>query len=135
LTFWPSSWISSVPICARSRASAITLSLVRLRSGPRVKGHHAIGAGFVAAFDDGDVSAVRIVAAGERRLESVFGIQAQAGDAAIAGFELHQHLGQLGVAGRSGHQADVRRAFEDALAFLLRHASQHAESFSFAVRA
>jgi hypothetical protein len=76
---------------------------------------------------------VRIVAAGERRIESFVGVQAQAGDAAVARFELHQHLGQLGVAGRAGHQADVRRALENLLAFLLRHASEHAEHFALAV--
>src|SRR5437016_4975172 len=57
--------------------------------------HYAVRAGFVAALDDGDVGAMRIVAAGERRLERVFGIEAQARDAAIARFELHQHLRQL----------------------------------------
>ena len=36
------------------------------------------------------------------------------------------------VAGRAGHQADVRRALEDLLAFLLRHASQHAEDLALA---
>ena len=59
---------------------------------PARERHHAIGAGFVAAFDDGDVGAVRIVAARERRIEGFVGIEAQAGDAAVAGFELHQHF-------------------------------------------
>src|SRR5260370_6779350 len=31
--------------------------------------YHAICAGFIAALDDGDVGAMRIVAAGERRIE------------------------------------------------------------------
>jgi hypothetical protein len=94
--------------------------------------HHAIGARFVAAFDDRDVGAVGIVAARERRVESLFGIEAQAGDVAVAGFDLHQHLTQPRIARRPGHQADVRRALEDLLAFLLRHAPQHAENLAFA---
>ncbi len=94
---------------------------------------HAVGAAFVAAFDDGDVGAVGIVAAREGSFESFFGVEAQAGDAAVARFELHQHLRELGVAGRSGHQADVRGALEDALAFLLRDAAEDAEDFAFAV--
>jgi len=77
---------------ARRRASAITLSPVRLRSGPRVNGTTQYAQFFVAAFDDGDVGAVRVVAARERRVERLIGIEAQPGDAAGAGFELHQHL-------------------------------------------
>jgi len=49
--------------------------------------------------------------------------QAQAGDAAVAGFELDQHRFQLGVAGGARDQADVRGAAEDFLAFLLGHAT------------
>ena len=45
---------------------------------PARERHHAIGAGLVAAFDDGDVGAMRIVAARERGLEGVVGIEAQA---------------------------------------------------------
>ena len=78
---------------------------------------------------------MRIVAAGERRIEGFVRIQAEPGDAAIAGLELHQHFGQPRVAGRAGHQADVRRALENLLAFLLRHASQHAEDLALARRA
>ncbi len=100
---------------------------------PARERHHAIGARFVAAFDDGDVGAVRIVAPGERRFERLIVIQAQAGDAAVSGFQLHQHFRQPGVAGRSGNQADVRRALEDAFAFLLRHAAQNSKHLAFAV--
>ena len=71
------------------RAGAAALRTARERD-------HAIGAGFVAAFDDREVGAMRIVAAGHRRLEGVLGIEAQAGDAAVAGFELHQHLREAG---------------------------------------
>ena len=95
--------------------------------------HHAIGARFVAAFDDGDVSAMRIVALRERCFEGLIVVQAQAGDAAISGFQLHQHLRQLRVAGRSGHQADVRRALEDALAFLLRDTTEYSKHLTLAV--
>ena len=41
---------------------------------------------------------------------------------------LHQHLTEAGVTGRAGHQADVRGALENLLAFLLCHAAEHAES-------
>ncbi len=107
-------------------AGAATLGTARER-------HHAIGAGFVAALDDGDVGAVRIVAAREGRVEGFFRVQAQAGDMAIAGFQLHQHFGELRIAGRSCHQAHEWRALEDSLAFLLRHAAQYAENFAAAV--
>ncbi len=100
--------------------------------GPAREGDDAVGAGFVAAFDDGDVGAVRIVAAGERGVEGLFGVEAQTGDAAVAGFELHQHLAEAGIAGRPGHQADVRGAFEDLLPLLLGHAAEHAENLAFA---
>ena len=55
------------------------------------------------------------------------GIETQAGDALVAGFELHQHFRQFRVAGRACHQAHVRRAVEDLLAFLLGHAADHRE--------
>ena len=103
--------------------------------GPARERHHAIGAGFVAAFDDRDVGAVRIVAPREGRFERLIVVQAQAGDAAVSAFQLHQHLRQLGIAGRSRYQADVRGALENALAFLLRHATQHAKHFALAVTA
>ena len=75
---------------------------------------------------------MRIVAARERRIESLVGIEAQAGDAPVAGFELHQHLAAAWYSWPTRHQADVRRALEDLLAFLLRHAAQHAEDFALA---
>ena len=91
------------------------------------EGHHAIGAGFVAAFDDGEVGAVRVVAARERRVEGFGVVEAQAGDAAVAAFELDQHFAEVGVAGRPGDQRNVRRAVEDLFALLLGDAAQHAE--------
>src|ERR1035438_10202892 len=102
---------------------------------PAREGHHAIGARLVAAFDDGDVGAMRIVAAGERRIEGFVSIQAEAGDVAIARLKLHQHFGEPGVAGGACHQADVRRALENLFALLLRHASQHPEDLALARRA
>ena len=117
---------------ASSRASSHHAGAGAAALRPARERHHAIGAALVAAFDDRDVGAVRIVAARERRVESLVGVQAQTRDAPVAGFELHQHLRQLGVAGRSRHQADVRRAFEDLLAFLLRHAAQHGEHLALA---
>ena len=69
------------------------------------------------------IGAVRIVAAGVRSFESLIAIEAEAGDALIAGFELHQHFRQAGIAGGAGDHAYVRRAVEDLFAFLLRHAA------------
>ena len=48
---------------------------------------HAVGAVFVAAFDDRQKCFIRVVAAGERRFEGVFGVETQAGDALLAGFD------------------------------------------------
>src|SRR5690242_4921924 len=95
--------------------------------------HNTIGARFVAAFDDGDVRAMRIIAAGERGFESFVGIENQAGDAAVAGFELHQHLGKLRIAGRAGDQAHMRGALEDPLTFLLGHAAEDSKHFALAM--
>ena len=78
---------------------------------------------------------MRIVAARERSIEGFGGIEAEAGDALVAGFELHQHFRQPGVAGGPGDQADVRRPIEDLLAFLLGDAAEHAEDFALADRA
>ena len=91
------------------------------------KRHHAICARFVAAFDDGDVRAVGIIAARERRVESFVRFQTQARHPAISGLDPHQHFTQLVIAGRSAHQADVRRPVENLFALLLRHATQNAE--------
>src|SRR5205814_450350 len=51
------------------------------------KRYHTVRTGFVATLDDGDVSAMRIVAACERSVEGLGGIQTQAGDSAVAAFE------------------------------------------------
>ena len=78
---------------------------------------------------------MRIVAPRERGVESLAGFQAQARHTTIAGFELYQHFGQPGIAGRPGHQAHMRSSLEDALPFLLRHASNHGEHFALAAGA
>ena len=75
---------------------------------------------------------MRIVAAREGRVEGLIGIEAEAGDALVAGFELHQHLGQLRVAGGTGDQAHMRRALEDFLALLLGHAADDGEDLALA---
>ncbi len=64
-----------------------------------------------------------MIATGHRRFERILGIQAQPGDAAVAGFKLHQHLRKPVIAGRAAHQADVRSFFEYPFAFLLGHAA------------
>src|SRR5258708_6608091 len=49
---------------------------------PTCKRHHTVRARFVAALDDRDIRAVRIVAPRERRVEGLISIEAQPGDAA-----------------------------------------------------
>src|SRR6202011_1395506 len=101
-----------------------------LRS-PRER-NHAVCARFVAAFNDGDVRTVRIVAPREWGLEGLVGIETQARNAPVAGLEPHQHLRQFGVTGRACNQAHVRRFVENLLAFLLRHASEYTKDLAFA---
>ena len=61
--------------------------------------HDAIGAGVVAAFDDGEVRTQRIVAAGDFGFEGLVGVQIEAGDATAAGFNLIEELRELAVTG------------------------------------
>ena len=57
-------------------------------------GDDAVGAEFVAAFDDGDVAAVGVGAGGELGLEGHVGLAVvEAGDAGFAGFEAGEHVG------------------------------------------
>ena len=44
-----------------------------------------------------------------------------------SGFQLHQHLREIAVAGRSADQGDVRGAIENLFAFLLRYATEDSE--------
>ena len=111
-------------LCKHGCGSAAALFAPRVRDD-------AIGAELVAAFDDGDVSAVRILARGEFGFECLFGLPVvEPGDAILAGFKSAQHLGQLAIRGRTGDERHIRRALEDLLAFLLRHTAQHAEAFA-----
>ena len=66
-------------------ARAAALGTARVR-------HDAIGAGVVAAFDDGDVGADGIVAAGDFGFKSFVGVEIEARDAAAARFELVHQL-------------------------------------------
>ena len=75
--------------------------------------HHAIGAVLVAAFDDGDVGAMRIVAPCQRRFERLVSVQVQTGYPAIPRFDAHQQLRQLVVTRRAADHGDVRRLFEN----------------------
>src|ERR1035437_81722 len=53
--------------------------------------HHAIGAELIAAFNDGDVSPMRVGAGGELGLESLVGLAiVKPGDATSPSFDLNQ---------------------------------------------
>jgi hypothetical protein len=75
---------------------------------------------------------MRIIPARERRIEGLIGIETQPRNALVAGLELHQHLRQFRIACRTRHQAHVRRALEDLLAFLLGDTADYGEDFPFA---
>ena len=107
------------------------------------KRHHAVGTELVASLDDRDVAAVRIGAGGKLGLETLIGLAVvetgntnQAADHSPGlifrnpSFELCEHLGQIPIGSRPAHQRDMRRTLKDLLAFLLRDASEHAESLS-----
>ena len=59
----------------------------------------AVGAGIVAALNDGEIGAKGIVAARDFGFESFLGIEVEAGDAASAGFKLGNEIGEPAVAG------------------------------------
>ena len=64
---------------------------------PRVR-HHAVGAELVAALDDGDVAAVRVLPRRELGFERLVRLAiVEAGDAGLARFQPRQHLRQLAV--------------------------------------
>ena len=65
-----------------------------------------------------------MVAPGQFGLEGFVGVGVQAGDAALARFQLRQQQRQLAIAGRAADQAHPRRALENALALLLRDAAR-----------
>ena len=91
--------------------------------------HHAVGAGVIAAFDDSQIGAKRIVAPRDIGFESFVGIEIETHHAAAARFDLGDKFGQLAVACRSADETDPRRALENVFAFLLRQASEHADDF------
>ena len=108
---------------------------------------NAVGAEFIATFNDRDVSAVRIAAGSKFRLKALVGLAiVEAGDAnqvprcasQVAGprirqksapctLQLRQHVGQFSIRGGATDQRDVRRALENFFAFLLSHAAQDSE--------
>ncbi len=100
--------------------------------GPAGEWDNTIGAGLVAALNDGYVGAVRIVPASKRSVKSLIGIETQTGNPALARLKLDKHLGQPGVACRTGHQIHMRSTFEDTFAFLLRDAPDHPEKLALA---
>ena len=96
--------------------------------------NNAVGAELVAAFDDGDVAAVRIGPRGELGVEGLVGLAVvETSDAGLPRLKPVEHLRQVPIAGRTGDQRDVGRALEDALAFLLSDAAEDAEELAFAL--
>src|SRR5579862_7430546 len=94
-------------------------------------GHHAVGAELVAALDDGDVAAIGVLPGGKFGFESLVGLAVvESGDTVLAGLKSGQHLRKFPVGSRARYQRNVRRALEDLLALLLRHAPQHSETFA-----
>ena len=49
---------------------------------------------------------------------------------AVPCLDLHQHLGQVAIRGRTTNHGNVRGALENPFAFLLRDAAQHAKDFA-----
>ena len=95
--------------------------------------HHTIRARLVAALNNRQVGAPRIIPSRHLRLKRFVGIRIQPGDALIPCFQLRQHLRQFAVACGTANQAHPGRALEDLLAFLLRHAAQHSDHLAFAL--
>ena len=69
---------------------------------------------------------MRIAARGELGLKGLVGLAVvQAGYAAVPCVNLHQHLVQIAVGRRAGHQRDMRGLLENLFAFLLGHTTDH----------
>src|SRR3954454_4963258 len=80
----------------------------------------AVGTELVAAFDDRDVTAIRIRPDRERCVKRLIGLAViESSDTPLPCFDLNQHLGKISVRRRSGNQRNVWGALEDLLAFLL----------------
>ncbi len=92
---------------------------------PARERHHAIRASLVAAFNDCQIRAPRIVAPRHRRFERFVRIGIESGHALVPCLDPRQQLRQFPVTRRPAHQADPRRALENSFAFLLRHATEH----------
>ena len=119
---------SAAPPPAPTPTPATTLPAPRIR-------HHAVGAELVAPLHDRDVSAMRVRPRGELRLEGLLGLPVvQPRDPPLARLQPHQHLRQLPIARRPRHKRHIRRALEDPLALLLRHAAQHGEPLALALQ-
>ena len=94
-------------------------------------GHDAVRAKFVAAFNDGDVPAMRVGTGSELGFKALVGLAiVEAGDVAVPGLDLYQHLRKITVRRRAAHHGDVRSAVEDLFPFLLGDAPENAEDLS-----
>src|SRR5207253_3104324 len=93
------------------------------------EGHNAVRAEFVAAFDDGDVAAMRIAARRKLGLKALVGLAIVEAGRPLPFLDLDQHLRQIAVRRRSADHGNVRRALENFLAFLLCDAAEDSEFF------
>src|SRR5580704_2452772 len=98
--------------------------------GPARIGHHAIRASLVAALDDGEIGAEGMIAPRQFSFECLVGVGVKAGDSVLSGFQARQQRRKLPITGRAAHQAYPGGALENLLAFLLRHATEHADHFA-----
>src|ERR1700739_2182916 len=111
-------------LCEDRYGSAATLFASRVWN-------HAVGAEFVAALNDGDVSAVGILARSKFGFEGLVGLAVvETSDTVFAGFEAAEHFWQLAVGGRTGDERHIGRALEDLLALLLCDTPKHTEAFT-----
>ena len=123
----------------------LNLSVAGIRKSPGFRDHrfarpaafrtarvryHAVRAGIIAAFDNRDVRANRIIPPRDFRFKSLVCIQIQPRDAPPARFKLGQQFWEFSITRRPADQTDPRRPLEDFFTLLLRHASQHADDFS-----
>ena len=131
-------------------AEQLNLGVARIRHAPRLGQHrrrrpaalfaarvrnHAVRAELVAAFDDRDVAAMRIRPRRELRLECLLGLAVvESGNALGSLLQLHQHLRQPVIRGRSRNDRYIRSALKDALALLLRDTAQHREALALLVQ-
>src|SRR5437588_9403431 len=71
-----------------------------------------------------------MIASRQFGLERLIRVGFEAGHAVFARFEARQQQRKFPIARRTAYQAHPRGAFEDLLAFLLRHAPEHADHFA-----